>query len=129
MKVEKFEDLEVWKLSIKLSSDVFQVISNGSFSKDYKLKDQFWGSVISISSNIAEGFERFNNNEFKYFLKVAKGSAGEARSQVLIAFKVGYVSEKEYGDFDNRLRNISRKLSNLISYLTKVKNNKEFTKR
>lgn len=77
-KIKKFEDIESWKVARKLTSDVYQATSTGSFVHDFGLKDQIRRASISILSNIAEGFERGGDREFLQFLAVAKGSCGEA---------------------------------------------------
>ena len=81
MKIERFEDMEVWQLTRKLVKEVYEVTENSKFSRDIDLKRQMRRSGISILSNISEGFERRSNKEFVYFLFVSKGSAGELRSR------------------------------------------------
>lgn len=66
------------------------------FNKDFKLRDQVRGAIISVSSNIVEGFEKNNNNEFIRFFKIAKGSVGEVRNQLFIALAVGYISQAQF---------------------------------
>ena len=92
-RIEKFEDLDVWQNAISLSVDVYSRFQN---CKDYSLKDQICRASVSVPSNIAEGFERQYNKEFIQYLYIAKGSAGEVRTQLLIAFKLGLLSETEY---------------------------------
>ena len=110
-KIEKFEDLDVWQNAISLSVDVYSRFQN---CKDYSLKDQICRASVSIPSNIAEGFERQYNKEFIQFLFIAKGSAGEIRTQLLIAFKLGLLSETEYLVLHENTRKISAQLYNLI---------------
>lgn len=129
MKISKFEDLEVWKISIELASLIYEATSKEKFSKDHGLKDQIRRAAISISSNIAEGFETNNNNDFIRYLKISKGSAGEVKSQLILSSKLGYVSDKETQNIREMLDLLSLKLGKFISYLMGRKNNKEFPTR
>jgi four helix bundle protein len=75
-KIKKFEDIESWKVARRLTSDIYQATSSGSFVRDFGLKDQIRRASVSILSNIAEGFERGGDKEFSQFLAVAKGLLG-----------------------------------------------------
>jgi four helix bundle protein len=79
---KSFEDLEVWKRARQLANKIYDLTLTGTLEKDYALKDQINKSAGSIMDNIAEGFERGGNKEFKNFLSYSKGSAGEVRSQL-----------------------------------------------
>ena len=79
--METFEDLEVWKRSVKLASDVYTTLKS---CKDFDLKSQLTRAAASISSNIAEGYERNSNMQFAHYLQIAKGSCGELRSQLYV---------------------------------------------
>ena len=109
--IEKFEDLKVWLLSIELTTDISKIFS---LSKDFGLKDQICRSAVSIASNIAEGFERNYNKEYIRFLRIAKGSGGELRTQIYIARNIGYLNTDSFEDLLNRSSHISSMLSNLI---------------
>ena len=74
LKVTKFEDLEVWKEGMRLAKAVYHAMQG---SKDFGLRDQMQRAAVSISSNIAEGFERNSNKEFIQHLYIAKGSCAE----------------------------------------------------
>ncbi|MEP7103594.1 MAG: four helix bundle protein [Candidatus Dojkabacteria bacterium] len=74
-------------------------------------------AAVSVSSNIAEGFERNNNKEFIRYLVIAKGSAGEVRSQLYIARELEYITEDEYNTIKNEVVIISSKIKALIKYL------------
>ncbi len=80
-KINSFEELNVWKESRSFNKKLYLISNNGLFDKDFDLKRQIRRASISISSNIAEGFERNTDKEFIQFLYYAKGSAGEVRSQ------------------------------------------------
>jgi four helix bundle protein len=110
-KIEKFEDLEVWKSAIDCANLIYSLTSVGEFSKDFVLRDQIRRAGVSIFSNIAEGFERDGNKEFCIFLTIAKGSCGEARAQALFAFERGYISEEQLRDLAEKLVQTNRQLS------------------
>jgi four helix bundle protein len=80
---KKFEELEIWKGASGLAVEIYQITLYQNFNRDFSLRDQIRRSAISISSNIAEGFEYGNNKDFIRFLRYAKGSAGELRSYCL----------------------------------------------
>ncbi len=77
MKIEKFEDIRAWQNAKELTKTIYFAFSD---TKDFSFRDQIQRASVSIMNNIAEGFERQTNNEFKHFLFIAKGSCGEVRS-------------------------------------------------
>jgi len=117
MKIKKFEDLPVWRLSLKITRDVYDLTSKKTFARDFGLRDQLRRAMISISSNIVEGFEKENNNEFIRYLKIAKGSTGEARNQIYIALAVGHISQSEFNSVNNDLLSLRDQIARFISYL------------
>ncbi|MGB3094533.1 MAG: four helix bundle protein [Microgenomates group bacterium] len=126
MKITRFEDFPIWKESINLVKEVYKLTSNKYFSKDFGLRDQLRRASVSINSNIVEGFEKNNNNEFIRYLKIAKGSSGEVRSQMYISREIDYVTEEEFVKISNLLDNLSRQIGGFINYLTNKRINKEF---
>jgi four helix bundle protein len=121
MKIIKFEDMEIWKLSLAITKGIYDLTSNGKFSRDFGLKDQIRRAIVSVSSNIVEGFEKNNNNEFVRYLKISKGSCGEVRNQLYIALAVEYVSNSEFNDLNERLIILSNQIGGLIRYLESKK--------
>lgn len=119
-KIERFEDLEVWKLAIECANLIYQYTSVGKFSQDYVLWDQIRRAGVSIFSNIAEGFERDGNKELCNFLTIAKGSCGEARAQAIFARKMGYLSDDEFNQLSEKLVLTNRQLSGFRSYLQRT---------
>lgn len=129
MKINRFEDLEIWQLALKITKFIYDLTNKKEFSKDYELKSQIRSAVISISSCIVEGFEKNNNNEFKRFLEIAKGSCAEVRNQLFIALTVGYISKQEF-DYGNKLLlDELSKIGKFISYLKEIKSKGLFTKK
>ena len=120
-KIDKIEDLTVWKLAIELTNSIYSITNSVFFSKDYALRDQIRKSAISVPSNIAEGFERNSTNQFLYFLVIAKGSAGELRTQLLIAKTQNYITEQEFEKINIEALEISKKLGSFITYLKEFK--------
>ena len=115
--IEKFEDIISWQEARKLNSIVGELIDSGRFKKSYTLINQVESSAGSIMDNIAEGFERNGNNEFKQFLYIAKGSCGELRSQLYRALDRNYITSEEFEKFTNHAKKISGLIQKLINYL------------
>ena len=89
--IKHFEDLIVWKKSMVLAEEIYKVTRQGEFVKDWGLRNQIQRAVVSIPSNIAEGFERSSTQELRHYLNIAKGSAGEVRTQLTLARSLGYL--------------------------------------
>lgn len=109
-----FEKLEVWRRAHALSIEIYRLLVD---CRDWGFKDQITRSANSISDNIAEGAERRGKAEFKQFLGYAKGSAGEARSQVLRARALDYIPADTCLRLTSELREISRMIHGLIDSL------------
>ena len=119
MKIERFEDLEIWQLARGLCKAVFKITREEPFSCDFKFRDQIRTSSGSVMDNIAEGFERDGNKEFIQFLSVAKGSCGECRSQSYRAFDYEYIDQNTLDEMINQTTSLSKQIAGFISYLRK----------
>ena len=93
MRYERFEDLPVWNEAIELAVEVFALTSRPQFNSHLSLKDQIERSAVSVSNNIAEGFERGTNNELLAFIYIARGSAGEVRSMLCLFERLPFLQE------------------------------------
>ena len=96
---------------------MYRVSGRGKFEKDFGLRDQIRRASVSVMSNIAEGFERCSDREFHRFLYIAKGSAGEVRSQLFVALDLGYVTSDEFDDLRAKSEEVAKALSGFIIYL------------
>lgn len=126
MKIVKFEDLAIWKLSLKITKNIYDITAKKEFIKDFALVNQLRRAIVAVSSNIVEGFEKNNNNEFGRYLRIAKGSVGEVRNQLYICREVGYITDSEFQQVSSELIQLANQLGGFIHYLTKKKANKEF---
>ena len=111
-KVRTFEDLLVWQMGIELVKRVYVLTARGLFSRDFGLRDQIRRASVSIPTNIAEGFERASRKEYLQFLNIAKGSAGEVRSLLYVAFEVGYLQKENYEELREEVTKLSAYLFN-----------------
>ena len=93
MRYERFEELPVWQAAIELAVTVYEMTDKPAFAKRYSLRDQIERASVSVSNNIAEGFERGTSQELLTFLYIAKGSAGEVRSMLCLLEKMRAFSE------------------------------------
>lgn len=114
MKIEKFEDILAWQKAKDLNILIYAAFKP---CKDYSFRDQIQRAAVSIMNNIAEGYERQTNKEFKQFLFIAKGSCGECRSMLDLALSLGFISKDDFQKIYGQSLEISRMLSGLIKTL------------
>nr|WP_315243103.1 four helix bundle protein [uncultured Flavobacterium sp.] len=117
-KFRSFEEINSWQKSRIFNKKIYLITENSTFKKDFDFVRQIRRASLSISSNIAEGFERNTDKEFIYFLYVAKASAGEVRSQLYLAFDLEYIIKEEFEMLLESITEISKLLSGFIKYLS-----------
>jgi four helix bundle protein len=116
-KIRNFRDLDVWKKGIEIVKDVYKTTSGFPKQEFYGLTNQMQRCSVSIPSNIAEGFNRFHNKEYKQFLYIVLGSCAELETQIEIAVELKYISEQVKTSLLEKLDHESRMLRNLIKKL------------
>jgi four helix bundle protein len=121
-KVERFEDLIAWQKSRVLTRDIYTVTRQPMFAKDAGLSNQIQRAAVSVMSNIAEGFERGNRGEFHQFLSIAKSSCAELRSQLYIAFDIGYIDKPRFDTLLADAEEVARIVGGLRSAVERQRN-------
>ncbi|WP_337577848.1 four helix bundle protein [Prevotellamassilia timonensis] len=109
------KELVVWQMSMDLAVDVYYITKNFPKSEEFGLTSQMRRAVVSIPSNIAEGYGRGSRNELRHFLEVSSGSASELETQLLICKRVGLENSDVVDELCDRLKRILKMLSSLIS--------------
>ena len=112
----KFEDMDIWKRSARLSAELYKHFSG---CRDFGFRDQITRSGLSVPSNIAEGSERGSKKDFIRFLHYAKGSCGEIRTQVYIGMKIGYISQENGKNWIQETRELS---AMIVAFISSIQN-------
>lgn len=117
--ITRFEDLEIWKLAYQQCKDFDLLTEQGPLGKNFELRNQMDASSGSVMDNIAEGFERSGNNEFRNFLLIAKGSNGEFRSQLYRCLNRRHITQEQFDDLHSKNLVLGNKIMAFVSYLQK----------
>ena len=112
------KDLDVWKLSIELVLDIYQICRQMPVHERYGLSAQMKRAAVSIPSNVAEGAARKSHKEFIQFLFISKSSAAEVQSHLYVAMDQGYITEKSFNEIYDKAEKVSKLTSGFIKYLT-----------
>jgi four helix bundle protein len=115
--VKRFEDLEIWQIAREQANELWKIYIEGTFSRDFELKNQISRSSGLVMDNIAEGFERTGNKEFIHFLLIAKASNGEVRSQLYRAFDRNHITKETFEILIMKTETLSKKITSFIKYL------------
>lgn len=109
--MDAFEKLDVWKRSSRLCVELYKALVH---CRDRGFRDQITRSALSVPSNIAEGYERDSRQEFIRYLRIAKGSSGELRTQLYIGIEAGFIPRDRAVQFVTEAKELSRMISGLI---------------
>ena len=115
MKIDRFEEIIAWQKAKDLTLRLYLLFKD---NRDFAFRDQICRASLSIMNNIAEGFERNSDKEFKHFLFIAKGSSGEVRSMIYLAADLKYIDTITFNELLESSTEISRLLSGLIKTLS-----------
>ena len=109
--------MDVWRENVALATHIYQVTENFPKAETYGLTSQMRRSVVSVSSNIAEGAARFSSKEFAQFLNIAGGSLSELDTQLEIAYNLTFLTVEEKKEIDGKIDAIAAKLAGLIKHI------------
>ena len=119
MIIERFEDIEGWKLVRELSRMVYAVTKQSEFSRDFGLKDQIQRASGSAMHNIAEGFDGGSNAEFVKFLRYAQRSCTEVKSELYVAIDQEYITQEDFDRLYDQAEKTHKTIGGFIRYLLK----------
>ena len=117
--VKRFEDLIAWQKARELASAVYDATTKGGFAKDFGLRDQITRAVVSVMSNLAEGFERGTRSEFHQYIVVAKASCADVRSDLYLAHDIGYLDSGQFEKLMAQADEVARIVNALRSAVQK----------
>ena len=123
--IAQFEDLEIWEEAVRVGVRIYKLSETGKLKRDFSAKDQLKRAAISMSNNIAEGFEYNSNVTFQKFLTYAKGSAGELRSELFFLKEADVLPREDYEALAPELIKISKNLSGFKKYLRDFESKKK----
>ena len=121
MKIDTFEDIDIWNKAIDLYVEIYLISQNSNLKKDFSATVQIKRAALSISNNIAEGFEYENNLQFMRYLRYSKGSAGEVRSMLHVFHKIGHIDKLTHQKLIDLVLIISKSIKNFLKYLDEHK--------
>jgi len=129
-KITCFEDLIVWQKAQDIALKIYKLTEENDFiKKDFSLKDQFKSAALSISDNIAEGFEYNNNPDFYRFLRISKGSCGEIRNKIHFVRRLEFITETVAQPLLNEVKILGSQIGELMKRVKlKIKSAKASTK-
>jgi four helix bundle protein len=111
-KINSYRDLDVWKRSVNLAVLIYHVTERFPAKEIYGLSSQIRRSAVSIGSNIAEGHSR-SRRDYSRFISIARGSLAELETQLEIAYRINYLSEKDYSELTGEMTILGKQLNSL----------------
>ena len=118
-KIQRFEDLQSWQKARQLTNAVYDISGNGTFARDFELRNQIRSAAGSAMHNIAEGFDAGTDAEFSRFLKMSRRSASEVQSQLYLALDSNYITEDQLKRTYYLATEVKKLINGLIGYLNK----------
>ena len=115
--ITRFEEIQAWQTARELTNSIYALTNQSDFSRDFGLRDQIRRAIVSVMSNIAEGFESRTDVQFINFLGMARASAGEVRAQLYIALDLRYMTEENFKETYALAEKCARQIAKFISYL------------
>ena len=117
MAIERFEDIEAWKVARDLAHRIYGAAAQEQFSRDFGLRDQIQRAAVSVMANIAEGFDSQTNRAFTQFLGYALRSATEVQSHLYVALDQGYIDQKAFEELYSKVVTAKNLIHGFMRYL------------
>ena len=114
-KIERFEDIQVWKKARELCKEIYCITKNHGFSRDFSLRDQMRKTLVSIKANIAEGFGRKSKKEFVNFLNISHGSSAEVQCHLYVALDQGYITQSDFDSLYEKAEEVSKTIQGFMN--------------
>lgn len=118
--IKTFRDLLIWRKSKELALDIYKYTKEFPREEEFGLKSQIRRSAVSVPSNIAEGFGRYQTKDFRKFLRIGIGSLFELQTQIILAYELNYFKEEVYNDLIHKSHEIEKMMNSFISKLSKT---------
>lgn len=118
--INDVHELQVYQEAMELTTSIYKITDNFPKSEQFGLASQIQRAAVSVPSNIAEGFERSSDIDFKRFLVIARGSIAEVRTQLEIARELKYLNQEKFNDMQTQITNIHKLINGLIRHLKKT---------
>ncbi len=115
-------ELEVWKMAVKNSKNIYHVVKSFPEEEKYGLADQIKRAAVSISTNIAEGCGRESHREFLHFLTISYGSSAELDSLIFTSYEIGFIVKEDYELITDNNFKIQKMISALKNAIKKRNN-------
>lgn len=116
-KIKSFKDLKIWQKGIEIVKEVYELTKFFPKEELYGLTSQIRRSAISVPANVAEGFKRYHNKEYKQFLHIALGSVAELETELIITKELDFISESQLASLSEKIDHISKMISSLLKKL------------
>jgi four helix bundle protein len=116
-KITNFKDLKIWQESVNFVEEIYKITTNFPREEIYGLVNQIRRAVLSIPSNIAEGFMRYHNKEFKQFLFIALASNAEVETQLIVSNRLKYITDLKLNELSEKIDKLNRMIMSLIKKL------------
>lgn len=117
-KIKSFKELKIWQKGIEIVEDIYTLTKFFPADEKYGLTSQMRRSAVSIPSNIAEGFKRYHNREYKQFLYITLGSTAELETQLILSNKLNYLSKNIMAPLSDKIDHLSKMITLLMKKLT-----------
>jgi len=124
VKITRFEDIEAWKASRRLSRQIYAITTSVGFRREAQLRSQLRRAANSAMANIAEGFNAGSDTEFARFLRISRRSATEVQSHLYFALDHGHITQLEFDRLYGSAEDVKKLIGGFVRYLSSPATNR-----